>query len=550
MIARMQKIFSSKIQQFANRNSNQKFNINQFDLNNVAFSSILSLIFSNVNNPLEKKLIEIQGSYNAEMLKAHFPQNIENPHLYFEAPKIDLLYKNNPAINKFNEPDYPKLINSLERNVRFETKVKILKKDEGKASVIQYGSEIIKHFPIEDVTRKAIYNNLSKEIRSDNNNARLVDNKSEKNIESHSILNEKTSAASDTNKHIVSNKINDESPLPYNAKESEINKATTIQQNFKQNEINPSINNFPKSHKYQPVENNTQRFYNKNLDNNNARLVDNKSEKNIESHSILNEKTSAASDTNKHIVSNKINDESPLPYNAKESEINKATTIQQNFKQNEINPSINNFPKSHKYQPVEENTQTAEEISTKDTPFRVNEYKDESNANETLTASHFRSHEIREGEMISPNTYKPLPIRISEIPSKVASLVQNSNDTPIKAEIVLHPKWLGTVIVEMNVIEERIEMVFKSENKETLRMLETQVNFLKEKLQNLGFEKQNYTFQHQLEEKENGSGWFSNKQSKQEDEELKRQFLHSFLRLRNQNQNFELNKWWGDDNQH
>ncbi|MCX7909259.1 MAG: flagellar hook-length control protein FliK, partial [Ignavibacteria bacterium] len=156
---------------------------------------------------------------------------------------------------------------------------------------------------------------------------------------------------------------------------------------------------------------------------------------------------------------------------------------------------------------------------------------------------------IEKDELTSQNS-KPTPVRVSDIPTKVASFVQNAKEVPIKAEILLHPKSLGTVVVEMNVINDKIEIMFKSEQKETLQAIESQVGILKDKLQNLGFEKQTFSFHHQLEERDSGFGAFSNRQNKQQDEALKREFLRSFLKHQIYNGNFTKDRWGENDYQH
>ncbi|MFN3305786.1 MAG: flagellar hook-length control protein FliK [Candidatus Kapaibacteriota bacterium] len=137
----------------------------------------------------------------------------------------------------------------------------------------------------------------------------------------------------------------------------------------------------------------------------------------------------------------------------------------------------------------------------------------------------------------------PKVTRVYEIPAKIAAIVESAKEFPIKAEIVLHPKWLGTVIVEINVVKDNVEIMFNCENKEALHLLESNLVQLRERLQNLGFEKQYFSFQQNYEggESFDYSRW--NKQQKHEDESLRRQFLHTFLRNKEFDSDSFINEW-------
>ncbi|MEJ5287163.1 MAG: hypothetical protein CH6_1263 [Candidatus Kapaibacterium sp.] len=141
-------------------------------------------------------------------------------------------------------------------------------------------------------------------------------------------------------------------------------------------------------------------------------------------------------------------------------------------------------------------------------------------------------------------------IRLLELPTKVVSLVQNAKEFPIKAEISLQPKWLGTVVVEISIVNDKVEIMFKAENKETLHTLENQASILKEKLNNNGFEKHSLVFNYQNEEK-GASEWnFARGNNRQQDENLRREFLNSFTRLKTKNESFENYLWLNNGNQH
>ncbi len=152
-------------------------------------------------------------------------------------------------------------------------------------------------------------------------------------------------------------------------------------------------------------------------------------------------------------------------------------------------------------------------------------------------------------EFVTTNQ-KANPLRLSDLPSKVVSLVQNAKEFPIKAEISLQPKWLGTLVVEISVVNDKVEIMFKSENKETLHTLENKVSILKEKLNNNGFEKHSLVFNYQNEEK-GASEWnFARGNNRQQDENLRREFLNSFTRLKTKNESFENYLWLSNGSQH
>ncbi len=137
----------------------------------------------------------------------------------------------------------------------------------------------------------------------------------------------------------------------------------------------------------------------------------------------------------------------------------------------------------------------------------------------------------------------PKLTRVYEISTKIATIVESAREYPVKAEIVLQPKWLGTVIVEINVVKDNIEIMFKCENKEALQLIENNLVQLREKLQNLGFEKQYFTFQQHYEGGESFLNSKSDRQHKQEEEALRRQFLHSFFRNKEFDSNSFINEW-------
>ena len=140
--------------------------------------------------------------------------------------------------------------------------------------------------------------------------------------------------------------------------------------------------------------------------------------------------------------------------------------------------------------------------------------------------------------------------RISELPSKISSIVETVTQFPAKAEILLNPKTLGIVIVDITVVNNEVKVMFKTETKEAKQMIEGQIGLLKEKLASLGFEKQNFDFVYQSEDKP-FSGFGSNRnESRTEEEILRRQFVRSFAIFNQKNEtNFE-SIWRENDFQH
>lgn len=219
-----------------------------------------------------------------------------------------------------------------------------------------------------------------------------------------------------------------------------------------------------------------------------------------------------------------------------------------NAKENQEKLDVINFKDN-----IERNnkeSQIGEPKTTKGETVKGDEVsKREENTERVYVSNAMRDNGVVEREKPLPKD-SPKVTRVYEIPTKIATIVESAKEYPIKAELVLQPRWLGTVIVEINVVKDRIEIMFKCENKESMQLLESNLVQLREKLQNLGFEKQYFSFEHQ---NEGGEGFLSSKgerQQKYEEETLRRQFLHSFYRNQEFYGNVIINEWGDNVNQH
>jgi flagellar hook-length control protein FliK len=136
------------------------------------------------------------------------------------------------------------------------------------------------------------------------------------------------------------------------------------------------------------------------------------------------------------------------------------------------------------------------------------------------------------------------------LPQKISSFVESVNQFPARAEITLSPKSLGMVIVDITVVNNEVKVMFKTETKEAQQILESQIGTLKDKLASLGFDKQNFEFVNQSEG--NLLSGFANyrNEGRNEEENLRRQFLRSFANLRTKNENYFENIWRENDFQH
>ncbi|MCX7880831.1 MAG: flagellar hook-length control protein FliK, partial [Ignavibacteria bacterium] len=136
---------------------------------------------------------------------------------------------------------------------------------------------------------------------------------------------------------------------------------------------------------------------------------------------------------------------------------------------------------------------------------------------------------------------KKLFVKNATLPSKVVNLIQTAKEFPLRAEIHLSPKSLGSIFVEINIINEKLDIMFKAENKDTLQILESQVVLLREKLTSLGFEKQNFAFTLNNEKEPEFTGYSNSKHHSHEERTLLKEFIRSFGMFKNDElkENFE-----------
>ncbi len=202
----------------------------------------------------------------------------------------------------------------------------------------------------------------------------------------------------------------------------------------------------------------------------------------------------------------------------------------------------------------EQKNKSKHKIVEKSTNYTPNENKIfEIEQQKVLSTNLAKSHFNVENEPIkeTPKQLTALHLtRNSELPSKITSLVNSSTNFPLKAEITLSPNSLGMVIVEINVIKNQVEIMFKTETKEAQQILESQIGLLKEKLSNLGFEKQNFEFQNQTYEKNFLNSYANSNGERYNDDFARREFLRSFYSLKTKKENYFENIWREYDFRH
>ncbi len=222
-----------------------------------------------------------------------------------------------------------------------------------------------------------------------------------------------------------------------------------------------------------------------------------------------------------------------------------------------INPETNNSTETYQFGKqniFEQKDKSKHRFVEKSTNYSPNESKifdieqqKVSTTNQTKSQINIQNEPVKE-------TSRPLIslqlTRNSELPSKIASFVNSSTNFPLKAEITLSPISLGIVIVEINVTKNEVEIMFRTETKEAQHILESQIGFLKEKLSNLGFEKQNFEFQNQAYEKSFLNNYNNSNTERFNDDFARREFLRSFNSLKKEKENNFENIWREYDFQH
>ncbi len=125
--------------------------------------------------------------------------------------------------------------------------------------------------------------------------------------------------------------------------------------------------------------------------------------------------------------------------------------------------------------------------------------------------------------------------RLEEVPQNVVSMLNSNIEFPARAEIVLNPKTFGIIIVEINASKDKVEVMFKVQAQETLKMLENQAPILRDRLQNAGFDNQSIDLQYKSFEKE-GTMHQDKQEQKQTEQNLLRDFIRSFAYLKGNNE--------------
>lgn len=287
----------------------------------------------------------------------------------------------------------------------------------------------------------------------------------------------------------------------------------------------------------------------------------------ISNISFVNRNNTAPKTTSFDNLNSKTN--STLNYLPKnESQINEKNLITQKSLGNNnnmlnVNPvekiNIETNQSTETYQFDEQNifeqkNKSKHKIVEKSTNYTSNENKIlEIEPQKVLSTNLAKSHFNVENEPIKETPKQPTALHLtrnSELPSKITSLVNSSTNFPLKAEITLSPNSLGMVIVEINVIKNQVEIMFKTETKEAQQILESQIGVLKEKLSNLGFEKQNFEFQNQTYEKNFLNSYTNSNGERYNDDFARREFLRSFYSLKTKKENYFENIWREYDFRH
>lgn len=135
-----------------------------------------------------------------------------------------------------------------------------------------------------------------------------------------------------------------------------------------------------------------------------------------------------------------------------------------------------------------------------------------------------------------PTTFRLLS-RYYEIPAKIASILNSRVELPARAEIRLQPRSLGMVVVVITASRNSVDITMQVKDQEIWKVLETQIAPLREKLNQLGFEKTNIDLR--LSQWAN-SQMQNQAENKTEDYLFRRNFLRSFAqRRRNEVQDFQ-----------
>lgn len=180
---------------------------------------------------------------------------------------------------------------------------------------------------------------------------------------------------------------------------------------------------------------------------------------------------------------------------------------------------------SQKYK-IQQTDEGISNYSTKGEETKNWEFQSQFIKNQLITKSSFEHPNNSASEL--PTTFRLLS-RYYEIPSKILSILNSRVELPARAEIHLQPRSLGMVVVVITASRNSVDITMQVKDQETWKVLETQIAPLREKLNQLGFEKTNIDLQ--LNQWAN-SQMQNQADNKTEDYLLRRNFLRSFAQQR------------------
>lgn len=132
-------------------------------------------------------------------------------------------------------------------------------------------------------------------------------------------------------------------------------------------------------------------------------------------------------------------------------------------------------------------------------------------------------------QLYNYGTFKEVAYK--EITSTTAQLVKNmpDNSTGI-ARLIVKPEQLGTVFVEINIVNQKVNLNFKADSHETVKIIENQIGQLKEKLSNSGIQTDKIEVyqKDQGDMAKDGSGSQQGGQANKEEQETRRAYLQTF----------------------
>jgi len=128
------------------------------------------------------------------------------------------------------------------------------------------------------------------------------------------------------------------------------------------------------------------------------------------------------------------------------------------------------------------------------------------------------------------NTYEAKEfIRLNDITKEIVKLSKNiSENTTYSARILLKPESLGTLFVKIQLVNNEVNIKLNVEQKEVMKILESQIMTLKENLEKAGLKPTdiNFSFRENLENDENSD--FQQNKGNNKENKFRKNFLNSF----------------------